>query len=153
MDGTALAVISSLPLTPENYRIALQKLRRRFGLAGNILQVQLNRLLTFKPPVPSFNRKYLTSVEMRRCLDEIQGILQNILQLDDALLNSDRIMLELILSRVPASWVLELERLKAYRRGPEPNEEDESESQSLSEMMLDLESIVLQHELANRVIL
>ena len=87
---------------------------------------------------------------MRYCLDQIQGILQNILQLDDAILNSDIIMLELILSIVPSFWVLELEKLKAACRGADESGDDETESQTLSEMMLDLESIVSQHELANR---
>lgn len=34
LDGTALAAVSNLQLTTENDKIALQKLRRRFGLAG-----------------------------------------------------------------------------------------------------------------------
>ena len=97
LDGTALAVIQNLPLTTANYTIALQKLRHRFGRVAKILQIQLNRLINFKPPTPGYGRKFLTSTEMRQCLDNMQGILQNILQLDDTILTSERIMLELIL--------------------------------------------------------
>ena len=68
---------------------------------------------------------------MRLTIDNISTIVSKIQQIDESLLSSERVITEIVLSRIPQNIVLELERLKQSRSthsSPDDGELEEVES-------------------------
>ena len=104
----ASSVLAGIRITGASYELIIQKLFKSYGSDKILINRYLKRLLLFQPP-PSRPNQEIPARNLRRCYDELNNIIRNLLYVDSKILTSERLLVELLLLKTPQSLQLDIE--------------------------------------------
>ena len=104
LKGSALSVIAGIPLTSENYTVAVKLLQERFGRKEAIIEVLYFKLQS----LPKVNNKF---AEIQRMSESVEKVLRQ-LEAQGESINEQRILIQQIISKYPPEVITKLEEAK-----------------------------------------
>ena len=104
LKGSALSVIAGIPLTSENYTVAVKLLQERFGRKEAIIEALYFKLQS----LPKVNNKF---AEIQRMSESIEKVLRQ-LEAQGESINEQRILIQQIISKYPPEVITKLEEAK-----------------------------------------
>ena len=104
LKGSASSVVVGIPLTSENYTVAIKLLQDRFGRKEAIVEALYFKLQN----LPKANNKF---VEIQRMSDTIEKVLRQ-LEAQGEFINEQRILIQQIISKYPSEVITKLEETK-----------------------------------------
>ena len=104
LKGSASSVIVGIPLTSENYTVAIKLLQDRFGRKEAIVEALYFKLQN----LPKANNKF---VEIQRMSDTIEKVLRQV-EAQGEFINEQRILIQQIISKYPSEVITKLEEIK-----------------------------------------
>ena len=104
LKGLALSTIAGIPLTNDNYALAVRLLQEKFGQKKAIVGVLYSRLQN----LPKASNKF---VDIQRTSETIEKLLRQ-LEAQGELINEQRILIQQIISKYPSEVIVKLEETK-----------------------------------------
>ena len=104
LKGTAAMAISGISVNNENYDVALRLLRERFGRPEKIIELLYSKLQV----IPRCSNKLM---DIKHTGDSIEKILRQ-LEAQNEPINSQRMLIQQLLAKFPADFLLKLEQSK-----------------------------------------
>ena len=104
----ASSVLAGVRISEASYDIIWEKLFKAYGSDKLIINKFVKKLLLYQSPT-SRNSMDLPAKVLRRCYDELNGIIRNLLFVKSDILTSERILVELLLLKTPQSLQIDIE--------------------------------------------
>ena len=104
LKGSALSTIVGIPLTNDDYALAVRLLQEKFGQKEAIVGVLYSRLQN----LPKASNKF---VDIQRTSETIEKLLRQ-LEAQGELINEQRILIQQIISKYPSEVIIKLEETK-----------------------------------------
>lgn len=101
-------MLAGIRITAASYDLIIQKLFKSYGSDKILINRYLKKLLLFQPP-PSKTNQGIPARSLRKCYDERNNIIRNLLYVDSDILTSERLLVELSLLKTPQSLQLDIE--------------------------------------------
>ena len=103
--GPALASISDLSLTSENYKQAIEILEKRYGKKQLLITLHTDQLLSISPITSTSDIK-----KIRETYDKIETNVQNLRSLDIDTSQYDPVFISIVMSKLPEDMKLQISR-------------------------------------------
>ena len=102
------AVLAGVRFTGTSYDAIRDKLLKSYGSDKLIINRYVKKLITYQAPTAS-GRGELNAKTLRRCYDDLNNILRQLMFVDADILTSERILVELLMIKSPQLLQVDIE--------------------------------------------